>query len=268
MSKRHGMAGSRSRGFDSSGAGDPPAGERIAKVLARAGMCSRREAERMIADGRVAVNGEVLTSPALNVTGGDIITVDGNPLKKAERTRLWRYHKPTGTITAARDPGGRPTVFDRLPPGMPRVMSVGRLDYNTEGLLLLTNDGELERYLEMPQNAWLRRYRVRVSGIVDLKKMASLKGGVTIAGIRYGPIYIEVEGEANGTDHWLIVTIHEGKNREVRNIMSFLGLKVRRLVRVEYGPFVLGDLPRGGVEEVSQSVLHASLREFFGESGP
>jgi len=268
MSMRHHVEGPCSCETVSSGEKTSSAGERVAKVIARAGVCSRRDAERMIADGRVTVNGSVLTSPVLNVMYGDVITIDGRPLQRAERTRLWRYHKPTGTITAMRDPGGRPTVFDRLPSGMPRVMSVGRLDFNTEGLLLLTNDGELERYLELPQNAWLRRYKVRVRGTVDRKKLEPLKGGVTIAGIRYGPINIEIERDGKGNDHWLIVSIREGKNREVRNIMAFLGLKVMRLIRVEYGPFVLGDLPPGGIEEVSQGLLHSCLRGFFGERGP
>lgn len=239
-------------------------GERIAKVLARAGVCSRRDAERLIADGRVAVDGKVLTSPAMNVTVKNTITVDGKPLKEAEETRVWRYHKPPGTITAARDPRGRPTVFDNLPPEMPRVMSVGRLDFNTEGLLLLTNDGELARHLELPQNAWSRRYRVLVDGPLDPERLASVANGVTISGIRYGPVKIE-RGKEEGAYNWLSVTIHEGKNREVRNIMAHLGLQVIRLVRVAYGPFQLGKLPREGVEEVPQQVLRGSLRRFFSE---
>lgn len=237
-------------------------GERIAKVLARAGVCSRREAERMIAYGRVAVDGTVLTSPAINVTRKNVITVDGRPIAPAEQTRVWRYHKAPGTITAARDPQGRPTVFDRLPEDMPRVVSVGRLDFNTEGLLLLTNDGELARYLELPRNAWTRRYRVKVNGRVDRKKLTSVASGTTIDGVRYGPVRIEVESD-EGENHWLSVTVREGKNREVRNIMTHLGLKVARLVRVEYGPFSLGALPRGGIEEVPQKMLKKALREFF-----
>jgi 23S rRNA pseudouridine2605 synthase len=241
-------------------------GERIAKVLARAGVCSRRDAERLIADGRVAVDGKVLISPALNITDKNVITVDGKPLKAAEETRVWRYHKPTGTITTAKDPQGRPTVFEKLPPGMPRVVSVGRLDFNTEGLLLLTNDGELARHLELPKNAWPRRYRVRVRGHIDPEKLASVANGVTISGIRYEPVKIEIE-ESNeeGADHWLAVTIREGKNREVRNIMAHLGLQVARLIRVAFGPFTLGRLPRGNVEEVPQRVLRESLGEFFSE---
>lgn len=241
-------------------------GERIAKVLARAGVCSRRDAERMIKEGRVAVDGKVLASPALNVTDRSVIIVDGRPLRAAEETRMWRYHKPTGIITTAKDPRGRPTVFDRLPPGMPRVVSVGRLDLNTEGLLLLTNDGELARYLELPQNAWPRRYRVRVRGHIDPEKLASVANGVMISGIRYEPIMIEIEkGQEEGANLWLAVTIHEGKNREVRNVMAYLGLQVTRLVRVAYGPFRLGRLPRCGIEEVPQRVLQGSLGQFFRE---
>ncbi len=244
----------------------PFEGERIAKVLARAGVCSRRDAERLIASGSVAVDGTVLTSPALNVTDKNVITVDGRPLKAAEETRVWRYHKPLGTITTAKDPRGRPTVFERLPPEMPRVMSVGRLDLNTEGLLLLTNDGELARHLELPQNAWLRRYRVRVRGNIDPEKLASLANGVTISGVRYGPVKIEIEkGGEEGSSHWLTVTIREGKNREVRNIMAHLSLQVMRLIRVAYGPFLLGKLPRGDVEEIPQRVLRKSLYGFFSE---
>ena len=241
-------------------------GERIAKVLARAGVCSRRDAERLIADGRVAVDGKVVISPALNVTDKNVITVDGKPLKAAEETRVWRYHKPPGTITTAKDPQGRPTVFEKLPPEMPRVVSVGRLDFNTEGLLLLTNDGELARHLELPQNAWLRRYRVRVCGHVDPEKLASVANGVTISGIRYEPVKIEIEkGKEEGANHWLAVTICEGKNREVRNIMAYLGLQVTRLIRVAFGPFSLGKLPRGGIEEIPQRVLQESLGKFFSE---
>jgi 23S rRNA pseudouridine2605 synthase len=240
-------------------------GERIAKVLARAGVCSRRDAERLIAEGRVAVDGEVLTSPALNVTERSMISVDGRPLKGAEETRVWRYHKPTGTITTAKDPQGRPTVFERLPPGMPRVVSVGRLDFNTEGLLLLTNDGELARHLELPQNAWLRRYRVRVHGHVDPEKLASVANGVTVLGIRYGPVKIEIEDSKDEANRWLVVTIREGKHREVRKIMDHLGLQVMRLIRVAYGPFLLGKLPRGSVEEIPPPVLRKSLGKYFGE---
>jgi 23S rRNA pseudouridine2605 synthase len=265
-SMRHKEASCKPDKTGTSKAASPFEGERIAKVLARAGVCSRRDAERLIANGRVSVDGEVLTSSALNVTDKNVITVDGEPLQEAEETRVWRYHKPPGTITTARDPKGRPTVFDRMPPGMPRVVSVGRLDYNTEGLLLLTNDGELARYLELPRNEWLRRYRVQVNGHVGPKKLASVANGVIISGVRYGPVKIEIEeGKDDGANHWLSVTIREGKNREVRNIMAHLGLKVLRLVRVEYGPFSLGRLARGSIEEVPPRVLRKSLREFFRE---
>lgn len=241
-------------------------GERIAKVLARAGVCSRRDAERLIAEGRVTVDGKVLTSPAMNVTGGNIITVDGKPLRACEETRVWRYHKPTGTITTARDPRGRRTVFEDLPSGLPRVVSVGRLDFNTEGLLLLTNDGGLARHLEMPQNAWPRQYRVQVNGRADPQRLASVAKGVTISGVRYEPVKIEIDRLKDvGGSTWLSVTIHEGKNREVRNIMAYLGLQVKRLVRVRFGPFSLGKLPRGAIEEIPQRVLHRSLATYFGE---
>lgn len=258
-------------------------GERIAKRLARAGVCSRRDAERLIADGRVSVDGKVLASPAFNVTDKNLIEVDGKPLGAAEDTRVWRYHKPAGTITTSRDPRGRPTVFEKMPPEMPRVVSVGRLDFNTEGLLLLTNDGELARHLELPANAWLRRYRVRVYGDVNPAKLASVAKGVTISGIRYEPIKIEMEEEKEtgavtvATAHqrgrrvvaprnkWLAVTIREGKNREVRKIMEYLDLQVTRLIRVAFGPFPLGKLPRGGIEEVPRRVLRDSLGKFFSE---
>ncbi|NLI74303.1 MAG: rRNA pseudouridine synthase [Euryarchaeota archaeon] len=237
-------------------------GERIAKVLSRAGVCSRREAERMIIDGRVAVDGSVLTSPAFNVTDENKITVDGKLISPFEETRVWRYYKPRGTITSERDPHGRPTVFSDLPDSMPRVISVGRLDFNTEGLLLLTNDGELARYLELPSNAWMRRYLVRVSGHVGKRKLDSVANGVTIDGVRYGPVKIELERSESG-NHWLSVSICEGKNREVRNIMSHLGLKVSRLIRVEYGPFSLGKLRKSSVVEVSPRVLKNLLRKYF-----
>ena len=239
-------------------------GERIAKRLARAGVCSRRDAERMIAEGRVSVDGKILASPALNVTEASVITVDGKRLDAAEETRVWRYHKPAGTITTSRDPQGRPTVFEKMPPEMPRVVSVGRLDFNTEGLLLLTNDGELARHLELPANAWLRHYRVRVYGDVDPAKIASVAKGVTISGIRYEPVKIEIEKtKEEGTNKWLAVTIHEGKNREVRKIMDYLGLQVTRLIRVAFGPFPLGKLPRGGIEEIPRLALRESLGKFF-----
>ncbi len=243
-------------------------GERIAKRLARAGICSRRDAERLIAAGRVSVDGQILLSAALNVTEDNAICVDGKKIEAAEETRVWRYHKSAGTITTSRDPQGRPTVFEKLPPEMPRVVSVGRLDFNTEGLLLLTNDGELARHLELPQNAWLRKYRVRVHGDVDPAKLAGLAKGVTISGIRYEPVKVEIEdGKDEGTNRWLSVTIREGKNREVRKIMEHMGLQVTRLIRVGFGPFPLGKLPRGAIEEIPRRVLRESLGKFFDGRG-
>jgi len=239
-------------------------GERIAKVLARAGVCSRRDAERLIEEGRVSVDGKKLTSPAINVTPKNKITLDGKPVGSAEETRVWRYHKTTGTITTARDPQGRPTVFEKLPPELPRVISVGRLDFNTEGLLLLTNDGELARHLELPQNSWLRQYRVRVYGTVDEEALKSVANGVVISGIRYEPIKIEMAKEqSEGHNVWLSVSIREGKNREVRKVMDHLGMQVTRLIRTSFGPFPLGKLPRGGIEEVPHRVLKESLGKFF-----
>lgn len=233
-------------------------GERIAKRLARAGLCSRRDAERWIAEGRVAVDGKVLTSPALAVTEASDIRVDGKPIPAAEPARLWRYHKPAGLVTTHRDEQGRATVFDRLPPELPRVVSVGRLDLNSEGLLLLTNDGELSRALELPSRGWLRRYRVRVHGTVDPARLAALEAGITIDGMAYGPIRAVLDRE-QGSNAWLTVSLHEGKNREIRRVMEHLGLGVLRLIRIAYGPFQLGDLPRGAIEEVPRKVVREQL---------
>ncbi len=234
-------------------------GERIAKVMARAGLCSRREAERWIADGRVAVNGAVIESAALNVTAADKVAVDGAPLPQAEATRLWRFHKPTGLVTTSRDPQGRPTVFEALPPDLPRLISVGRLDLNTEGLLLLTNDGALARRLELPATGWVRRYRVRAHGRPDEKAMAALEQGLTVDGVRYGPIKAAFEKPPTGRNAWLSVSLTEGKNREVRTVMRHLGLTVNRLIRTSYGPFQLGNLPAGSVAEVDPAVLADQL---------
>lgn len=236
--------------------------ERIAKVMARAGLCSRREAERWIADGRVAVNGTVLDSPAFTVGEQDAVVVDGKPLPKAEGTRLFLYHKPAGLVTTAKDEKGRATVFDHLPEGLPRVVSIGRLDLNTEGLLLLTNDGELSRYLELPSTGWRRRYRVRVHGKVDEKKLAGLKRGITMDGVRYKSIEAVLES-SKGANSWLAVTLTEGKNREIRKVMEALGLSVNRLIRVAYGPFQLGKLKDGEVKEVNRKVLHEQVAGFF-----
>lgn len=239
-------------------------GERIAKHLARAGVASRREAERLILAGRVSVNGKVLSSPALNVNPTDIIKVDGKLVGSAEETRLWRYHKTAGTLTTNYDPKGRPTIFDKLPENLPRVVTVGRLDYNTEGLLLLTNDGELARHLELPKNAWLRHYRVRVYGHVDEKKLKDLENGVTIEGVHYEPIKVIVETDKKeGTNTWLSISIREGKNREVRKVMEFCGLTVTRLLRTSFGPFQLAKLQRGSIEEVPRRALKEALGQFF-----
>lgn len=239
-------------------------GDRIAKALARAGVASRREAERMIEAGRVCVDGKKITSPALNVTPANVITVDGKPVGAAEETRVWRYHKKAGLLTTNKDPKGRETIFEKLPPELPRVVTVGRLDYNTEGLLLLTNDGELARHLELPANAWLRHYRVRVYGKINAKKLKELENGVTIEGIKYDSVKVEVENEKEeGVNQWIAVTIKEGKNREVRKIMEHVGLQVTRLIRVSFGPFQLGKLPRGMIEEVPRRILRESLGNFF-----
>ncbi|MBL6946120.1 MAG: rRNA pseudouridine synthase [Rhodospirillales bacterium] len=232
--------------------------ERIAKVLARAGLCSRREAERWIADGRVSVNKKVLETPAVTVTSKDRIMVDGKPLPEAEQTKLWRYHKPTGMLTSHGDPRGRATVFAALPAHLGRVISVGRLDYNSEGLLLLTNDGELARKLEMPATGWLRRYRVRVHGRVDEAKLEALAKGIEIEGIRYGAVEARLD-KVQRANAWLTVALREGKNREVRKIMEHLGLDVNRLIRTSYGPFQLGNLACGEVSQVPAKALREQL---------
>jgi len=234
------------------------AGERIAKVMARAGLCSRREAEAWIAAGRVSVNGEAVASPARNVTAEDRVTVDGEPLPQRERTRLFLYHKPRELVTTRNDPQGRPTIFDALPKDLPRLLSVGRLDMNTEGLLLLTNDGGLARILELPATGWLRRYRVRAHGRVPPERLAALRDGIVIDGVRYGAIDARLERE-QGANVWLVFAMREGKNREVKNVLGHLGLKVNRLIRVSFGPFQLGDLPEGAVEEVRTRHLREQL---------
>ncbi len=236
------------------------AGERIAKVVSRAGLASRRDAEEWIVEGRVSVNGRVINSPALDVTSRDVITVDGKPLPERERTRLFMFHKPRGLMTTHADPEGRPTVFDNLPEGLPRLISIGRLDFNTEGLLLLTNDGGLARVLELPDTGWLRRYRVRAHGEVTQDQLDALKRGVEVHGVKYGPIDAVLERD-QGANVWLVFAIREGKNREVRNVMAHLGLEVNRLIRVSYGPFQLGELAEGQVEEVKTRVLREQLGE-------
>ena len=232
--------------------------ERIAKRIARAGICSRRAAEQMIEDGKVSVNGEIITSPALNVTASDKIMVDNKRLPQAQEARLWRYYKPRGLIVSAKDEKGRETIFDTLPPHMPRVISVGRLDYDSEGLLLLTNDGALARHLELPSTGWSRRYKVRVQGRVDEQKLESLKNGITIDGIRYGEIEASLETQMN-SNAWILIAIKEGKNREVRRIMEHLGHPVSRVIRLSYGPFQLGRLEKGQIEEVKRAVLTEQL---------
>ena len=236
----------------------PPAGERIAKVIARAGLASRREAEAWIAAGRVAVNGKLVASPALNVGVRDRIEVDGQPLPTRERTRLFLYHKQRGLLTTHADPGGRPTIFGVLPKELPRLISVGRLDLNTEGLLLLTNDGGLARALELPATGWLRRYRVRAHGSVAQAQLDALRRGITIDGVRYGEIEATVD-RSQGSNVWLTFAIREGKNREVKNVLGHLGLAVNRLIRVSFGPFRLGDLPEGAIEEVKTRTLRDQL---------
>ena len=237
---------------------DEKGGERIAKVIARAGLTSRRMAEAWIAAGRVAVNGAVTASPALNVTSRDKITVDGLPLPGRTRTRLFRYHKPRGLVTTHADPQGRPTIFAKLPKRLPRLIRVGRLDLNSEGLLLLTNDGGLARALELPSTGWLRRYRVRALGRVTQETLNRLRSGITVAGVRYGPIEATLNRE-QGANVWLTVSLREGKNREVRKLLEQLGLTVNRLIRVAYGPFELGELDDGAVREVETAELRAAL---------
>jgi|AraplaMF_Col_mMF_1032025.scaffolds.fasta_scaffold00304_9 23S rRNA pseudouridine2605 synthase len=235
-----------------------PEGDRIAKVMARAGLCSRREAEAWIADGRVKVNGQKITSPALNVTDRDDIRVDGKPLPDKEKIRLWRYNKPRGLLTTAKDPQGRPTVFESLPKELPRVVSVGRLDLNSEGLLLLTNDGELARRLELPATGWVRRYRVRVNGTVEVSHLNELRKGITVEGIRYGSVQASLDRQ-QGDNAWLTMSLTEGKNREIRKLCGHFGWAVSRLIRISYGPFQLGNLETGQVEEVKGKVLKDQL---------
>ena len=241
----------------------PREGERIAKRLARAGLCSRRDAERWIAEGRVTVDGHRLSSPALNVTDQSRILVDGKPIPVKTPTRLWRYHKPRGLLTTNRDPEGRRTIFDELPAALPRVITIGRLDYNSEGLLLLTNDGELARKLELPSTAWARRYRVRVNGDVDPAALGSLANGITIDGVRYGAIGAQLDRQ-QGDNAWITMSLTEGKNREVRRICEHMGWQVSRLIRIAYGPFQLGLLEPGGVEEVSPRVVKEQMGEGSG----
>jgi 23S rRNA pseudouridine2605 synthase len=236
----------------------PPSGDRIAKVLSRAGIASRREAERMIEAGRVSVNGKLIDSPALHVTPNDRIVVDGKTVGEPDAPRLWLYHKPAGLVTTERDEKDRPTVFDSLPENLPRVMSVGRLDLNSEGLLLLTNDGEMKRKLELPSTGWLRRYRVRINGSVSEATLDRLRAGIEVEGIRYQPMVVTFDRQ-QGANAWLTVSIREGKNREIRRAMQEVGVAVNRLIRVSYGPFQLGNLKQGEVEELKQRVVRDQL---------
>ncbi|NHN83345.1 pseudouridine synthase [Acetobacter musti] len=237
---------------------DSARGERIAKWLARSGVASRRDVERMIEERRVSLNGQVVEHPATFVTPVDAVAVDGKLVNGPDRTRLWRYHKPDGLVTTHRDPEGRKTVFESLPEGMPRVVSVGRLDLNSEGLLLLTNDGALARRLELPSNGWLRRYRVRVFGVVDEKRLEELAKGSVFEGVKYGPIEAALDSR-KGDNAWLTVSLREGKNREVRKVMMGMNLHVSRLIRTSYGPFQLGELQPGELEEVQSRVIKAQI---------
>jgi 23S rRNA pseudouridine2605 synthase len=233
-------------------------GNRIAKVIARAGICSRRDAEKLIAEGRVSLDGKTVTTPAIRVGEHQVVAIDGKPLDEPETTRLWRYHKPAGLVTSHRDPQGRPTVFANLPKHLPRVVSIGRLDINSEGLLLLTNDGALARQLELPAAGWTRKYRVRLFGKVSQADLDKLAQGVTIAGVKYGPVIADLE-RSKGMYAWASVSLKEGKNREVKRLMESLGLKVARLIRVQYGPFHLGQLPEGAADEISAKLWRDQL---------
>ncbi|MBB44146.1 MAG: pseudouridine synthase [Rhodospirillaceae bacterium] len=228
--------------------------ERIAKKLSRAGVCSRRLAEKMILDRRICVDGVVIDTPATLVNEKSIIAVDGREIAEPERERLWRHHKARGILSTNSDPKGRPTIFEKLPEELPRVMLVGRLDFNSEGLILLTNNGELARKLELPETGWTRRYRVRVHGEIVMSKLEGLEEGITISGVHYGPMSVKLEKKQN-SNSWLLVTLREGKNREVRRVLKYLGLQVNRLIRVSFGPFHLGKMQSGEVREISAKVI-------------
>ena len=244
-----------------------PRGDRIAKWLSRAGVASRRDVERLLAEGVIKLNGRTVSHPATFVSAGDVVQINGRVVDKPDRTRVWRYHKPEGLVTTHRDPEGRPTVFEKLKHQLPRVVSVGRLDLTSEGLLLLTNDGGLARQLELPSTGWLRRYRVRVFGVPNEGALKSLAHGVTVDGVRYGPIEAGVDAR-KGDNTWLTISLREGRNREVRRVMAHLGLSVSRLIRVAYGPFQLGTLERGGIEEIPARVLREQLPADAGAPPP
>ena len=232
--------------------------ERVAKIIARAGLCSRREAERLILRGLVRVDGELITSPALNISAKAKIDVDGNPLPDPQPTRMWRYHKPAGRLTTRRDPEGRPTIYDGLPLELSQAITIGRLDMSSEGLLLLTNDGGLARRLELPKTGWLRKYRVRVHGIINSNELDQLAHGITIDGIHYGPVTATLERQIK-SNAWVNIALREGKNREIRRLMEHLGYSVNRLIRISFGPFQLGKPTRGNVEELSSRILSSNL---------
>jgi 23S rRNA pseudouridine2605 synthase len=251
---------------DEPGQAETEGGDRVAKTLARAGVGSRRDVERLIAEGRVAVNGRVLDTPAVRIEPGDIVTVDGEVVGEPEPARLFRYHKPVGLVTTHKDPASRPTVFKALPEGLPRLISVGRLDLNSEGLLLLTNDGELARALESPATGIVRRYRVRAYGRTSQEALDRLASGVTVDGVRYGPIEArldKVKEGREGANLWITVTLHEGKNREVRKVLESIGLKVNRLIRLAYGPLALGTLDEGEIEEVGPRVIREQFAQYI-----
>ena len=237
-------------------------GERIAKRIAQAGICSRREADRLIEQGSVKLNGVRVETPATLVLPEDVITVKGKKIEGPTPLRVFCFHKPVGLVTTHKDEHDRPTVFEGLPKNLPRLISIGRLDLNSEGLLLLTTSGDLARYMELPVQGFTRTYRVRVHGKLQLGRLERLKNGVTVEGVRYGPIEVHVEKQGV-TNAWLIVTLHEGKNREIRNVMTHLGLEVNRLIRVGYGPFDLGDLPKGAMIEIPMTILRKKLKGFF-----
>ncbi|MBI3677027.1 MAG: rRNA pseudouridine synthase [Proteobacteria bacterium] len=236
----------------------PEKGDRLAKIIARAGICSRRDAEKLITEGRVTLDGEIVTQQGVRVGENQVVAVDGKPLTEPEPARLWRYHKPTGLVTTHRDEKGRPTVFNNLPKHIGRVVSVGRLDYNSEGLLLLTNDGEIARRLEMPASGWVRKYRVRLFGKVTQADLDKLAQGRTIDGVRYEPVIADLE-RSKGVYSWAMVSLKEGKNREVKRLMESLGLKVARLIRVQFGPFHLGHLAEGAIEEIPTRLWREQL---------